>query len=157
MNNLTFGGWDPSRGRSFAYYETIAGGAGASARGNGRDAVHTHMTNSLNTPVEAFEHQFPVRIRSYRVRAGSGGRGRFQGGNGVVKEFEFLTAAEVTVLSDRRQIPPYGLAGGKPARQGENYLERSARQGKLAAKVRLEAAAGDVLRVETPGGGGWGG
>jgi N-methylhydantoinase B len=156
MNNLTFGGWDTVRRRAFAYYETIAGGAGASARGDGRSAVHTHMTNSLNTPVEAFEHQFPVRIRSYRVRAGSGGGGRFRGGGGVVKEFEFLEPAEITLLSDRRARGPYGLSGGTAGKPGQNLLERSGRAGKLRAKVRLEAMAGDVLKIETPGGGGWG-
>jgi N-methylhydantoinase B/oxoprolinase/acetone carboxylase alpha subunit len=156
MNNLTFGGWDPVRKRPFAYYETIAGGMGASAAGPGPDAVHTHMTNSWNTPVEAIEHQYPVRIRGYRIRPDSGGTGRHKGGNGIVREYEFLADAEVTILSDRRDRGPYGLAGGSPGKPGRNRLLRAGRTMTVPAKTKFTVFPGDVLRIETPGGGGWG-
>jgi len=156
MNNLTFGGHDPLRRRTFAYYETIAGGMGASAKADGHDAVHTHMTNSLNTPIEAFEHLFPVRLRSYRMRNGSGGEGRYRGGDGIIKEFEFLTPVEVTILSDRRARGPYGLQGGRAGKPGQNRLTTSGKNRSLAGKVRLQVSAGDRLAIETPGGGGWG-
>jgi N-methylhydantoinase B/oxoprolinase/acetone carboxylase alpha subunit len=156
MNNLSLGGWDEQRKRPFAYYETIAGGMGASARGPGESAVHTHMTNSWNTPIEAFEHQFPLRIAGYRVRRGSGGAGMHRGGDGIVREFEFLVPAEVTLLSDRRERGPWGLAGGAPGKPGRNILVRAGRSEKLPAKTRFDARPGDVLRIETPGGGGWG-
>ncbi len=130
---------------------------GASAKGDGYSATHTHMTNSWNTPVEAFEHQYPVRIESYRVRKNSGGRGKHRGGDGIVREFRFLVPAEVTILSDRRVRGAYGLKGGKAGKPGRNTLLRSSRKPEtLAAKARFEIAADDVLRIETPGGGGWG-
>jgi len=154
MNNLSFGG--SHRGVSFAYYETIAGGMGASARGAGRSATQTHMTNTLNTPIEAFEHQFPVRVESYHIRRGSGGAGKHSGGDGIVRELRFLTPAEVTILSDRRQRGPWGLAGGEPGKPGRNTLIRRGRKTTLPGKTRMELGAGDVLRIETPGGGGWG-
>ena len=156
MNNLSLGGWDRFRRRPFAYYETIAGGMGAGPRHDGLDAVHTHMTNSWNTPIEALEHQFPLRIRAYRTRRGSGGEGKRRGGDGIVREIEFLCPAEVTMLSDRRQSRPYGCQGGSPGRAGANTLLRGRRTRKLPAKTRFAADAGDVLRVETPGGGGHG-
>jgi N-methylhydantoinase B/oxoprolinase/acetone carboxylase alpha subunit len=156
MNNLTFGGWDHARGRAFAYYETIAGGMGASAISAGSSATHTHMTNSWNTPVEAFEHLYPLRIRSYRIRTGSGGAGKHRGGDGIVREYEFLTPADATILSDRREHSPYGLAGGKPGARGRNSLLRGARTISLPGKTRFEVRPGDVLRIETPGGGGYG-
>lgn len=156
MNNVTFGGWDPVRDRPFAYYETIAGGMGASAAGAGWNAIHTHMTNSWNTPVEAFEHQYPLRIRSYRVRRDSGGTGAARGGSGILREYEFLTGAEVTLLSDRRARGPYGLNGGAAGAPGANWLERNGRRTRQAAKTRFEVRAGDVVAIESPGGGGWG-
>jgi N-methylhydantoinase B/oxoprolinase/acetone carboxylase alpha subunit len=156
MNNLTFGGWDPERRRPFAYYETIAGGMGASAHGPGLSAVHTHMTNTWNTPVEALEHQYPLRVRAYRIRTGSGGKGRHEGGDGIVRELEFLTPCDVTLLSDRRERGPYGLAGGDPGKPGRCVLLRKGKATSVAAKARIEVQAGDVLRIETPGGGGWG-
>jgi len=157
MNNLSFGGWDPGRQISFAYYETIAGGMGASTKGDGHSATHTHMTNSWNTPVEAFEHQFPVRVEAYRIRRGSGGAGRHRGGDGIVRELRFLTPAEVTILSDRRINGPWGLSGGSPGRPGKNTLIRGRRKVRLEGKTRIDVHRGDVLRIETPGGGGWGG
>jgi N-methylhydantoinase B/oxoprolinase/acetone carboxylase alpha subunit len=155
MNNLTFGGWDPVRKRAFAYYETIAGGMGASAVSSGASATHTHMTNSWNTPVEAFEHLYPLRIRGYRIRSGSGGRGKQRGGDGIVREYEFLTRADVTILSDRHDRGPYGLFGGKPGARGRNSLLRGRSTIAIAGKARFEVKPGDVLRIETPGGGGY--
>jgi N-methylhydantoinase B len=155
MNNLSFGG-ELADHTPFAYYETIAGGMGASAMGDGYSATHTHMTNSWNTPVEAFEHQYPVRIESYRVRKNSGGRGAHRGGDGIVREFRFLTPAEVTILSDRRMRGAYGLAGGEAGKPGRNTLVRRGRRPQaVPAKTRFEINPEDVLRIETPGGGGW--
>jgi N-methylhydantoinase B/oxoprolinase/acetone carboxylase alpha subunit len=156
MNNLSFGGWDPRRRKTFAYYETIAGGMGASARGPGESAVHTHMTNSWNTPIEAFEHQYPLRVRRYEIRRGSGGRGANAGGDGIVREIEFLASADVTILSDRRRRGPFGLAGGKPGKPGRNSLTHAGRVSAVGSKSNFQVAPGDVLRIETPGGGGWG-
>jgi len=156
MNNVTFGGRDPVRKQPFAYYETIAGGMGASAISDGPSATHTHMTNSWNTPVEAFEHQYPLRIRGYRIRSGSGGRGKHRGGDGIIREFEFLTPADVTILSDRRSRGPYGLQGGDAGSPGRNTLFHGKRSTAIAGKARFEVAACDVLRIESPGGGGYG-
>jgi N-methylhydantoinase B/oxoprolinase/acetone carboxylase alpha subunit len=156
MNNITFGGMDPVRRQPFAYYETIAGGMGASAVSDGPSATHTHMTNSWNTPVEAFEHQYPLRIRGYRIRSGSGGRGKHRGGDGIIREYEFLTPAQVTILSDRRLRGPYGLHGGESGKPGKNLLFHGRRVTKISGKARFEVDPGDVLRVESPGGGGYG-
>jgi len=156
MNNLSLGGWDPARRRAFAYYETVAGGMGASARGPGLSAVHTHMTNSWNTPVEALEHQYPLRLRAYRIRANSGGRGAHPGGDGILREFEFLAPAQVTLLSDRRTRGPYGLRGGAAGKPGRNSLIRGRKVRILPGKASFAVAAGDILRIETPGGGGYG-
>ena len=156
MNNLSLGGWDAGRNRPFAYYETIAGGMGASNRGPGESAVHTHMTNSWNTPVEAFERQYPLRVRRYEVRGGSGGAGRNRGGDGIVREIEFLTPCDITILSDRRARGPYGLAGGKAGQPGRNTLLRGRKRMKIRAKANFWVREGDILRIESPGGGGWG-
>ncbi|HUS04961.1 MAG TPA: hydantoinase B/oxoprolinase family protein [Bryobacteraceae bacterium] len=156
MNNVTFGGWDKLRGKAFAYYETIAGGMGAGPAWGGQSAVHTHMTNSWNTPIEALEHAYPVRVRAYRIRKGSGGTGRRAGGDGIVRELEFLAPAELTLLSDRRDLSPYGLEGGRPGKTGRNILRRGSHVIRLPGKVRTNVRASDVLRIETPGGGGHG-
>jgi N-methylhydantoinase B len=156
MNNLSFGGVDPRTGQPFAYYETIAGGMGARPGRDGISGIHTHMTNSLNTPVEVLEHVYPVRVCRYSLRRGSGGRGRWRGGDGIVREVEFLAAAEASLLSDRRRIAPYGLAGGGPGARGKNTLIRRGRKRKLPSKTSLHVEKGDVLRIESPGGGGWG-
>lgn len=150
MNNLSFGG------RGFAYYETVAGGMGASAVHSGQSGVHTHMTNSWNTPVEAFEHLFPVRILEYRLRRGSGGAGERRGGDGLVREFEFLVPADVTVLADRRARGPWGLHGGAAGAPGRTLLIRGGKTEVLPGKTRRTFRAGDRLRLETPGGGGYG-
>ncbi len=156
MNNLSLGGWDARRERAFAYYETIAGGMGASAAGPGESAIHTHMTNSWNTPIEAFERQYPLRVRRYVVRRGSGGRGKHAGGDGIVREIEFLTPCDVTILSDRRTRGPYGLGGGGAGKPGRNTLLRGTRRIHVPGKANFLVGVGDVLRVETPGGGGFG-
>lgn len=146
MNNLSFGG------PSWGYYETIAGGAGASPVGPGLSGHHTHMTNSWNTPVEAFEHQYPVRIERYAVRRGSGGTGKHAGGDGIIRAFRFLEPAEVTLIADRRTRSPYGLAGGKPGSKGRDSFQNRA----ISSKTRLQAKSGDLLEIQTPGGGSWG-
>jgi N-methylhydantoinase B len=156
MNNLSFGGIDPATGAPFAYYETIAGGMGARPSADGLSGIHTHMTNSLNTPVEALETHFPVRIRRTSLRRGSGGRGRFRGGDGIIREIEFLTEVRCSILSDRRRLPPYGLAGGQPGKSGRNTLVMKGRSQKLPSKTVFAAMPGNLLRIETPGGGGWG-
>jgi len=156
MNNLSFGGMDPRTGEPFAYYETIAGGMGARPSADGLSGVHTHMTNSLNTPIEALESAYPVRVRRYSLRRGSGGKGKFHGGEGIVREIEFLTEVRGSILSDRRQFGPYGLAGGKPGRPGVNQLTVQGRKRKLPGKAAFSAPRGSVLKIETPGGGGWG-
>jgi len=152
MNNLSFGGWDSARNRPFAYYETIAGGMGASAKSVGRSATHTHMTNSWNTPIEAFEHEYPVRVRAYQIRRGSGGDGAHRGGDGIIRELEFLDEADVTILSDRRTRGPWGVAGGGAGKAGANTVCGAP----IPAKARTAIPRGGILRIESPGGGGWG-
>jgi N-methylhydantoinase B/oxoprolinase/acetone carboxylase alpha subunit len=157
MNNVTLGGVDPRTGRRFAYYETIGGGMGGRQGLAGLDGVHTHMSNTRNTPIEAIEHDLPVRIREYRLRRGSGGAGRFRGGDGLVREYEALCDMEVTVLSERRASRPYGLQGGEAGASGRNVLIRAGGvEETVGGKVRLRLHPGDRLRIETPGGGGHG-
>ncbi len=159
MNNLTLGGVDPHTGKSFAYYETMGGGSGANASHAGASGVHCHMTNTLNTPIEALEMALPIRIRRYALREGSGGEGSHPGGDGLRRDVEFLTAARVTILSERRRLSPYGLAGGAPGAVGENWLLPGGydkNETPLSGKVSFEAAPGDILSIRTPGGGGWG-
>ncbi len=156
MNNLTIGGTDPRTGRPFTYYETTAGGMGAHSTGDGLSGVHTHMTNSLNTPIEALEYAYPFRVRQYSYRPGSGGEGRFRGGDGIVREIELLADAQVTLLCDRRTFRPYGLSGGNPGMAGRNLLVRDGVTRELPSKCSIEAQRGDRIRIETPGGGGWG-
>ena len=156
MNNFTFGGTDPRTGEPFAYYETIAGGLGARPGLDGISGIHTHMTNSLNTPIEVLEHAYPVRVRRYSLRPGSGGAGRWRGGDGVIREVEMLTDVQVALLGDRRKFGPFGLAGGRAGKPGKNFLLTPKGKKQLAAKCTFYAAAGSVVRIETPGGGGWG-
>jgi N-methylhydantoinase B len=157
MNNLTIGGIDPRSGQPFAYYETIAGGMGARPNKDGVSGVHTHMTNSLNTPAEALEYAYPVRLRRYSLRPDSGGRGLHAGGDGIVREIEVLTDAQVTLLADRRSRGPYGLAGGSDGARGRTvvvHLDGSEEE--LAGKCSVRLRSGERVRVESPGGGGWG-
>ena len=156
MNNVTFGGVDPRTGRAFAYYETIGGGMGARPGANGLSGVHTHMSNTRNTPIEAMEHFLPVRMRAYRLRRGSGGAGRWRGGDGIVREYELLADTDVTLLSERRRRGPYGLAGGACGQPGVNTLVRDGVEQRLPAKVSFHARPGDIIRIESPGGGGYG-
>ncbi|HWK31945.1 MAG TPA: hydantoinase B/oxoprolinase family protein [Terriglobales bacterium] len=160
MNNLTIGGMDdrdPANPKPFAYYETIAGGMGARPTKSGANAVHTHMTNSLNTPAEALEHAYPLRVTEYSVRKGSGGRGKFRGGDGVVREIELLSDAQVTMLADRRRQGPYGLADGAAGAPGENeVVHPNGSRAKLPAKGSVHLKRGDRVRISSPGGGGWG-
>jgi N-methylhydantoinase B len=156
MNNISIGGWDPERKRQYAYYETIGGGMGARPDRDGVDAIHTHMTNTLNTPVEALEFAYPFRVRHYGIRKGSGGDGRFRGGDGICREIEFLHEAKVTLLSDRRRFSPYGLMGGEPGSTGRNVLYRGEEEQELPGKVTLQVQKGDIISVQTPGGGGYG-
>jgi N-methylhydantoinase B len=157
MNNLTIGGVDQRTGREFAYYETIAGGMGARPAHAGMSAVHTHMTNSLNTPVEALEYAYPLRVREYAIRENSGGRGKQRGGCGVVREIETLVPARMALLADRRRRAPYGLAGGSEGRSGrDSLIGGDGRRRRLKSKGSRELRAGDRVRIETPGGGGHG-
>lgn len=156
MSNLTIGGIDPRTQKPFAYYETIAGGMGARANANGLSGVHTHMTNSLNTPIEALEYAYPFRVRRYSYRPESGGRGKFRGGDGLVREIELLTDAQVTLMSDRRNFRPYGLAGGGPGAPGSAALISGRGNREIAAKSSVLVKKGDVISIATPGGGGWG-
>ena len=156
MNNLTIGGIDPRTGEPFAYYETIAGGAGARPNTDGVSGVHTHMTNSLNTPIEALEYAYPFRVRHYSYRRGSGGKGQYNGGDGLIREIELLEPAQVTLLADRRIHPPYGLQGGAPGACGSTTLTENGNERGLPGKCNVEAPAGATIRIETPGGGGWG-
>lgn len=154
MNNVALGG--STGGRAFAYYETLAGGAGGGPQRPGTSAVHTHMTNTRNTPIEALEAYYPLTVRRYAVRRGSGGRGLHAGGDGLIRELEFVVPTEVTVLSERRTEAPFGLRGGEPGRRGRNVLLRRGREQVLPSKVTISAQPGDRLRIETPGGGGYG-
>ena len=156
MNNLTIGGL-LADGQPYAYYETIAGGMGAAPDADGLSGVHVHMTNTLNTPVEALEIAFPFRITQYSLRSGSGGAGKHRGGDGVVREYELLRAATVTMLSERRALSPWSLEGGKAGAPGRNVLiHPDGTEEVLPAKFTRRLAPGDRLRIETPGGGGWG-
>jgi N-methylhydantoinase B/oxoprolinase/acetone carboxylase alpha subunit len=156
MSNVSFGGWDSVRGRAFTYYETIAGGMGAGPQHSGLSGVHTHMTNSWNTPVEALEHEFPIRLKEYKLRPDSGGRGARRGGDGIVRAYEFLAAAKATILADRRRTGPYGLGGGSAGATGRtrHVSGRSVRE--VPGKVEVDLGVGDILEVESPGGGGHG-
>ncbi|HEX4474263.1 MAG TPA: hydantoinase B/oxoprolinase family protein [Polyangiaceae bacterium] len=146
MNNVTFGD------ATFGYYETLAGGAGAGPTFAGASAVHTHMTNTRITDVEVLESRYPVRVREFSIRRGSGGPGKYAGGDGLVRELEFLRAVHVAVLSERRLLRPFGLDGGAPGALGRNFLNGR----DIGGSAELDAVPGDRLRIETPGGGGYG-
>jgi len=152
MNNLLFGD------ATFGYYETICGGAGATPEAPGASAVHTHMTNTRLTDPEVLEQRYPVRVQEFAIRQGSGGQGRHPGGDGVIRHLEFLKPLELSILSQRRgPYPPYGLEGGGPGALGRNTLiRRNGREEELEGRAQVEVEAGDAIRIETPGGGGWG-
>ncbi|MGC2620788.1 MAG: hydantoinase B/oxoprolinase family protein, partial [Acidobacteriaceae bacterium] len=158
MSNLTIGGIDPRSGEAFTYYETAAGGMGARPGLDGVSGVQTHMTNSLNTPVEALEYAYPFRVRRYAYREASGGRGEFCGGDGLVREIELLAPAQVTLLAERRKFRPWGLAGGEDGAAGRATVFEQGSDGGVAlpGKCSLHLRQRDALRIETPGGGGWG-
>jgi N-methylhydantoinase B len=150
MNNLAIGG--ELDGRPWDYYETIGGGMGGGARGGGLSGVQTHMTNTLNTPVEVIESRFPLRVTRYAIRRGSGGVGRRPGGDGLVRELEALAPAHATLIGERRRHAPWGLGGGEPGQTGAQWHNET----KLPGKCALDLVAGDRLRIETAGGGGYG-
>jgi N-methylhydantoinase B len=150
MNNLAMG--SRSAGAQWDYYETIGGGMGAGPEHDGLSAVQTHMTNTLNTPIEVLESHYPLRICRYALRDGSGGAGKHRGGDGLIREFEFLAPTTVTLLTERRTHAPWAVAGAEPGEPGNNWRDAEV----LPAKVSWQAAAGEHLTVETPGGGGWG-
>ena len=157
MNNLTIGGMDPRTGKPFAYYETIAGGMGARPGKPGVSGVHTHMTNSLNTPAEALEYAYPLRVRRYSLRETSGGAGKLGGGDGIVREIEVLTDCDVTLLAERRSRGPWGLGGGADGEPGKAFVIRHNGSAEpMPGKFSTRLQKGERIRIETPGGGGWG-
>jgi N-methylhydantoinase B len=155
MSNVAIGGTDSNR-VPFSYYETIAGGAGAGPGGPGRSGIHTHMTNTLNTPVEAIEAAYPLRVIRYEIRRGTGGRGRYSGGDGIRRDIKLLCGSEISILSERRKFRPSGLAGGGPGARGINTLIRGGQLKRLPSKAIVHGRAGDVVSIKTPGGGGFG-
>jgi N-methylhydantoinase B len=156
MNNVTVGGYDAGRRQSFAYYETIGGGMGARPTSPGPSAVHSHMTNTLNTPVEALEYAYPLRVLRYEIRRGSGGQGKHRGGDGIRRDIQALSGAQASLLTERRRFSPYGLSGGQAGSPGENMLVRDGKETQLPGKTSIELQPGDVLSIRTPGGGGYG-
>jgi len=150
MNNLAMGSRE--KGAEWDYYETIGGGMGASSQSLGLSAVQTHMTNTLNTPIESLEMSFPIQINRYALRRGSGGAGLHAGGDGIIREYRFLKPTQVTIISERRNNAPWGLKGGLPGKVGKNSLNGQP----LPPKIALVLKEGDVVMIETPGGGGWG-
>jgi N-methylhydantoinase B len=156
MNNIAAGGMDPRTGQPFTYYETMGGGMGARPHLAGLGGVHTHMSNTLNTPIEALEYAYPMRITRYQLRDGSGGRGAACGGDGLLREITFEASMEVTLLTERRRLPPYGLQGGEPGACGENRFWHNGEERRLPGKVQIHVEPGDRLVIASPGGGGWG-
>jgi len=158
MNNVIFGGNDGAAKESntWVYYETLAGGMGAYAGGDGLSAVQCHMTNTRNSSIEVLEMHYPLRVCQYTVRKESGGEGRFKGGNGLIRQWEVLQDCHLSLLTERRNSVPYGLSGGKPGQAGRNRLCRNGVWSELSAKGSWQLKAGDIVRIETPGGGGFG-
>ncbi|SNZ03848.1 N-methylhydantoinase B [Persephonella hydrogeniphila] len=156
MNNITIGGINPDNGKPFTYYETIGGGMGGSSKGNGESAIQSHMTNTLNTPIEALEFEYPFIVEKYSIRKNSGGNGLFKGGSGIIRSIKILTDAEVTVISERRRIPPYGLFGGEPGEVGRNIVIHNGKKIVESSKFHRKLKKGDIIIIETPGGGGYG-
>jgi N-methylhydantoinase B len=156
MNNTTIGGVDPRSGAPFAYYETVGGGMGAGPGGDGLSGVHTHMSNSLNTPVEALEHAYPFRVMRYGLRRGTGGRGLHSGGDGLRRDLMLFGPAQVALLCERRVNGPPGARGGDAGTPGANVLIRNGEEKSLPGKATFFAEAGDIISIRSPGGGGWG-
>jgi N-methylhydantoinase B len=157
MNNITIGGYDTARARPYAYYETIAGGAGGGPRRPGRSGVHTHMTNTMNTPIEALPLAYPFTVERYALRPHTGGDGQHPGGDGLLREYRFHDHATVSIVSERRRFHPWGLHGGQPGALGRNTLIRAdATTTDLGPRAEVDVHPGDRIRIETPGGGGWG-
>lgn len=156
MNNLTIGGWDPAKGRAFTYYETLGGGTGAHSSAPGLTAIHSHMTNTLNTPIEALEFAYPLRVLRYEIRRGSGGEGRFSGGDGLCRDIQTLVSAQASLLTERRKTKPYGLFGGSPGKTGENVYIHEGDEQTIKGKDIVQMKPGDILSIRTPGGGGYG-
>ena len=156
MNNTTVGGVDPRTGAAFAYYETVGGGMGAGPGRDGLSGVHVHMSNSLNTPIEALEHAYPFRVTAYSIRRGTGGEGLHRGGDGLRRDLQLLGAARVALLCERRTVGPAGARGGADGAPGENVLIRGGIETRLDGKATFFAEAGDVIGIRSPGGGGWG-
>ncbi len=152
MNNIAIGGVK----EQFTYYETIGGGMGGRPGKAGLDGIHTHMTNTMNTPVEALEHSYPLQVTKYGLRQNSGGKGKFPGGNGIIRIYRFLKSSHVSLLMERRSQVPYGVAGGESGKNGESWLLRGKKRKKLPGKINFQAEADDRLIIKTPGGGGWG-
>ena len=152
MNNFTFGN------DLFGYYETIGGGSGAGSGWNGCSGVHTHMTNTRITDPEILEQRYPVMVREFSIRAHSGGNGKYRGGDGLVRDIEFLAPLTITILSERRVFQPYGMNGGKPGKCGRNiFIASDGQSTDLGGKNEMSVRSGDRIRILTPGGGGWGG
>ncbi len=157
MNNVTIGGINPKTGKQFTFYETIGGGGGACYGKHGESAVHTHMTNTMNTPIEEIEKDYPIMITKYTIREDSGGNGKWRGGDGVIREYLFLTDTIVNLLGERHKHAPWGLQGGKPGAKGEYYkITKHGEKIKLKSKARIEFKKGERLLILTPGGGGYG-
>ncbi len=156
MNNVTIGGWDARQAAPFTYYETIGGGSGASPGMDGASGLHSHMTNTLNTPAEALEYAYPLRVLRLELRSGSGGKGRYTGGEGIRRDIQVLAPSRASLITERRKSQPYGLAGGNAGAVGQNLLLRDQQTMPLPGKGSFELRAGDVLSLRTPGGGGYG-
>ncbi|MFC1843377.1 hydantoinase B/oxoprolinase family protein [Thermodesulfobacteriota bacterium] len=156
MNNIAIGSDKSLTSSEFSYYETIGGGMGGRPTMAGLSGIHTHMTNTMNTPIEALEHAYPLRVEQYALRQGSGGDGIHKGGDGIIRSYRFLEKVKVSLLSERRRLRPYGLAGGEKGTLGENILIHKKKRKKLSGKIVIETEAEDQLFIKTPGGGGWG-
>jgi len=157
MNNLTIGGIDSRTGKPFSFYETIGGGSGASRGSNGTSGIHTHMTNTFNTPVESMESEYPLRVKQYSIRRKTGGRGEWKGGDGIIREIEILSeTCTVSIQSERRSYQPWGLAGGFNGKSGNNSIIYEGKIHPLQSKSTVVAPKGTVIHIETPGGGGFG-
>jgi N-methylhydantoinase B len=156
MNNTLIGGWDNERERPFTYYETIGGGTGARPTKPGISAIHSHMTNTLNTPIEALEFSYPFQVIKYEIRRGTGGKGKFPGGDGIRRDIQLHVPAQVSLLSERRKTAPYGLAGGGSGAPGNNIVIQDDEERELPSKGTFDLNAGDILSIQTPGGGAYG-